>query len=56
MKDINEEKKTLREVDKSKYPELGNYTKDAIWQDISKKMAFSVRAANVLTRNLPLSK
>ncbi len=34
MKDVNEIKKTLREVDKSKYPELRDYTKNAIWKDI----------------------
>ncbi len=28
MKDINEIKKTLKEVDKSKYPELHNYTNE----------------------------
>ena len=34
MKSILELKTTLREVDKSKYPELSNYTKDDIWRDI----------------------
>jgi len=34
MKDINEAKKTLREVNKSNYPELRNYTKEAVWRDI----------------------
>ena len=34
MKSISELKATLREVDKSKYPELDNYTKDDIWKDI----------------------
>jgi SAM-dependent methyltransferase len=34
MKSIRELKTTLREVDKSKYPELSNYTKDEIWRDI----------------------
>ena len=34
MKSIGELKTTLREVDKSRYPELSNYTKDDIWRDI----------------------
>lgn len=34
MKSISELKTTLREVDKSKYFELSNYTKDDIWKDI----------------------
>ena len=33
MKSIGELKTTLREVDKSRYPELSNYTKDDIWRD-----------------------
>ena len=34
MRSIRKLKTTLREVDKSKYPELSNYTKDDIWRDI----------------------
>jgi SAM-dependent methyltransferase len=34
MKSISELKTTLREVDKSKYPELSKVTKDDIWRDI----------------------
>jgi len=34
MKSISELKRTLREVDQSKYPELNNYTKDDIWRNI----------------------
>lgn len=34
MKSISELRTTLREVDKSKYPELSNYTKDDIWRNI----------------------
>jgi hypothetical protein len=34
MKNINELRATLREVDQSKYPELSNYTKADIWDDI----------------------
>jgi len=34
MRSISELKATLREVDRSKYPELNSYTKDAIWRDI----------------------
>ena len=33
MKSIGELKTTLREVDKSRYPELSNYTKDDIWRE-----------------------
>ena len=34
MKSISKLKATLREVDKSKYPELSDYTKDNVWRDI----------------------
>jgi SAM-dependent methyltransferase len=34
MRSINELKATLREVDRSEYPELNGYTKDDIWRDI----------------------
>jgi len=34
MNSIGELMATLREVDKSKYPELSNYTKDEIWREI----------------------
>ena len=34
MNDAGNPKATLREVDKSKYPELASYTKDEIWRDI----------------------
>jgi SAM-dependent methyltransferase len=34
MRGIDELKATLREVDKSKYPELRDYSKDQIWRDI----------------------
>ena len=34
MKSISELEATLREVDKSRYPELSNYTKNDIWRDI----------------------
>ena len=34
MRSISELKATLREVDKTKYPELSSYSKDDIWRDI----------------------
>jgi SAM-dependent methyltransferase len=34
MKSMSELKTTLREVDRSKYPELSDYTKDDIWRNI----------------------
>ena len=34
MNNTGNPRATLREVDKSKYPELANYTKDEIWRDI----------------------
>jgi cyclopropane fatty-acyl-phospholipid synthase-like methyltransferase len=34
MTGLHEPKTRLREVDQSKYPELGRYTKEAIWRDI----------------------
>lgn len=34
MNNLNEIKKTLREIDKTKYPELKNYKKEDIWRDI----------------------
>jgi len=34
MRSISELKATLRQVDKSKYPELSGYTKEDIWRDI----------------------
>ena len=34
MTSIGELKTTLRKVDRSKYPELRDYTKDEIWRDI----------------------
>ena len=34
MKSISELKRTLRTVDRSKYPELSSYTEDDIWRDI----------------------
>ena len=34
MSTIDERKATLREVDRAKYPDLRNYTKEQIWRDI----------------------
>jgi cyclopropane fatty-acyl-phospholipid synthase-like methyltransferase len=34
MQDIDELKATLREVDRTKYPELDGYSKAEIWRDI----------------------
>lgn len=34
MKSISELKRTLKEVDRSKYPKLSNYAKDDIWRDV----------------------
>ena len=51
MKSIGALKKTLREVDISKYPELSNYTKDDVWRDIGPGGLYLV---SLLSKNLDL--
>jgi len=51
MKSISELKKTLREIDVAKYPELSNYTKDDIWRDIGPGGLYLV---SLLSRDLEL--